>query len=138
MTSDAVDDQMPLIGIPSFIKPAGPSARPRTHYFMSVCPVSSEAGSQAAAADGDADEGETGAVEGAPSHLSTTLTRRAPSVSTHGTELACVVKPSGLLLGTEAPDMTPFGTEAFVITPSLVLVGDCPVCMLDPLPFVSL
>lgn len=30
---------MPLIGIPSFIKPAGPSAVQCTHYFVSVRPT---------------------------------------------------------------------------------------------------
>ncbi|KAL3152207.1 hypothetical protein ABBQ32_001294 [Trebouxia sp. C0010 RCD-2024] len=39
ITSDMVDDQMPLIGIPSFIKPAGPSAVQCTHYFVSVRPT---------------------------------------------------------------------------------------------------
>ena len=34
-----VDDQMPLIGIPSFIKSAGPAARACTHYFVSVRPT---------------------------------------------------------------------------------------------------
>ena len=77
-----VDDQMPLIGIPSFIKAAGPSSKPCTHYFVSVRP--------AAGPDSDlpTDAPDTAAHAGSALMLSTTLTRRAPSVSSdHVNEL---------------------------------------------------
>ena len=66
---------MPLIGIPSFIKAAGPSHKPCTHYCVSVRP----AARPDPALPGDAPD--TAADADSALMLSTTLTRRAPSVS---------------------------------------------------------
>ena len=74
VTSGKVDDDMPLIGIPSFIKPAGPEASRSTHYFVSIRGCS-------AAAAAEASEGETKAEEGlAVTEMRTTMTRSQPSV----------------------------------------------------------
>ena len=74
VTSGKVDDDMPLIGIPSFIKPAGPEASRNTHYFVSIRRCS-------AAAAAEASQGVTEDEEGLDvSKLRTTMTQSQPSV----------------------------------------------------------
>lgn len=83
VTSDMVDDQMPLIGIPSFIKPAGPSATACSHYFVSVRPSDSQLSMGAPEAAGNGGAKGDSAVD-ATTHVlpvTTTLTKRTPSVS---------------------------------------------------------
>ena len=79
VTSDMVDDQMPLIGIPSFIKSTGPTAERCTHYFVSVR-ATARAGSAELS-----DELDESADADIMLPLSTTLTRRTPSVCYHVT-----------------------------------------------------
>ncbi len=83
VTSDMVDDQMPLIGIPSFIKSAGPTARACSNYFVSVRPTMAGVPGELLEAAEDAEsKPEAGAATGIVRMPTiTTLTKRAPSVS---------------------------------------------------------
>jgi len=78
-----VDDQMPLIGIPSFIKSAGPKVRACTHYFVSVRPtVAGVAGELPEAAEDAESKPEAGAATGLVRMPTiTTISRRTASVS---------------------------------------------------------
>lgn len=77
VTSDKVDDLMPLIGIPSFIKPADTGAPASTLYLVSIRPCSAAAGQPEGAADAQAED------KAAFTKLHTTMTRSQPSVWSH-------------------------------------------------------
>ena len=68
---------MPLIGIPSFIKPAGFSAATCTHYFVSVRPTACEQPTLPGGAPDTAVPAEACKLP-----RTTTLAKRTPSVST--------------------------------------------------------
>ena len=72
---------MPLIGIPSFSKSAGPTARACTHYFVSVRPtIAGVPGELPEAAEDAESKPEADAAMRMPTI--TTITKRTPSVST--------------------------------------------------------
>lgn len=75
---------MPLIGIPSFIKSAGPGAPACTHYFVSVRPTMAGVPGELPGAAEDAEsKQEAGAATGTVQMPTiTTVTKRTPSVST--------------------------------------------------------
>ncbi|DBA81747.1 hypothetical protein WJX77_001163 [Trebouxia sp. C0004] len=83
ITSDMVDDQMPLIGIPSFIKSAGLTARACTHYFVSVRPtMAGVPGELPEAAEGAESKPEAGAATGIVRMPTiTTISKRTPSMA---------------------------------------------------------
>lgn len=94
VTSDMVDDQMPLIGIPSFIKPAGASAATCTHYFVSVRPTDCD---QPTLPGGDPDTAAPAAASELP--RTTTLAKRTPSVHNRSTAQLSVHDMSHVMLG---------------------------------------
>lgn len=72
MISDKVDDNMPLIGIPAFIKPADPDTPQSTLYFVSIRPCSAVPAEP---------EGEAAAEDKAAfTKMHTTMTTSQPSV----------------------------------------------------------
>ena len=74
---------MPLIGIPSFIKSAGPAARACTHYFVSVRPtMAGDPGELPEAAEDAESKPEAGAAtELKKMPTITTVSKRTGSVS---------------------------------------------------------
>lgn len=77
VTSDKVDENMPLIGIPSFIKPAAPGSPPCTHYFVSIRRCSAAESEASPEGQAEAEAAERAAV----TKLHTTMTRSQPSVN---------------------------------------------------------